>query len=404
MQKVEMIQISKIIIGERRNTNPEKVRELAESIKSIGLINPITLDSQCKLLAGGHRLEAFKLLGYKEIDSIIIKANSLNSELIEIDENLIRNELHYTERGDLLKRRKEIYEEMHPETKNGQHGNKGGKIVEKTESALSSFVKDTSQKTGKSESVIKEEIRISKNIAPEIKQVLKDRDVSKSEALKIAQMGGEDQKKIIKKIERGEADTVKESIQIIKKEERELNIQKQKEEISSGKSNLPVGKYQIIMMDVPWGYGTKYDSNGRRAANPYPEMSIEEIKDLDIPASDNCILFFWTTQRFLKDGFDIINNYGFDYKGLVVWNKEDMGLGTYLRMQCEFCLIGFKGKPIWDAKNIRDIITEKGREHSRKPETLYRIIEENFVGRKLEYFSREKREGWDQFGNDKNKF
>jgi len=132
--------------------------------------------------------------------------------------------------------------------------------------------------------------------------------------------------------------------------------------------------------------------------------SLEEIKNIEIPAKDDCILWLWTTQKFIWEAKEILDHWGFEYKAMLIWDKEKMGIGRWLRLQCEFCLLGIKGKPIWDIKDIRDIIREPRREHSRKPEAFYKMIDENFVGRKLDYFSREKREGWEVFGNDTEKF
>ncbi len=125
---------------------------------------------------------------------------------------------------------------------------------------------------------------------------------------------------------------------------------------------------------------------------------MEDIYNLEIPAADDCILWLWTTHKYLRDAFDILKKWGFDYKATLVWNKDKMGIGRKLRMQCEFCLLGIKGKPLWDATDIRDIITEKRREHSRKPEKFYNMIDDKFVGKKLDYFSREVREGWQGYG------
>ena len=205
------------------------------------------------------------------------------------------------------------------------------------------------------------------------------------------------------KLRKGEM-TINQAYKGIKTEEKRKEIEKQKEDIKNGKIQLPKGKYEVIVMDVPWGYGTSYSSDGRRSANPYPEMTLEEIKNIDIPASDNCILWFWTTQKFLKDSFDIVKHYGFEYKGLIVWDKQKMGMGDWLRMQTEFCLMCVKGKPIWTANDVRDIISEARREHSRKPEAFYHMVNKNCIGRKLDYFSRTKREGWDSIGNDLSKF
>ena len=186
---------------------------------------------------------------------------------------------------------------------------------------------------------------------------------------------------------------------IAKKEE----IKKLKDNIASGMIVLPEGLFEVIMMDVPWPYNTEYDSGNMlgRSAAPYPEMSIDEIKQLPIPAADDSILFFWTTQKFLHDAFHIIEEYGFEYKATLVWDKQKMGIGKTLRLQCEFCLVAFKGNPIWNVTTLRDLISVPRREHSRKPDELYQIINESLVGRKLDYFSRENREGWETFGYEK---
>ena len=106
----------------RRQADSEKIKELAESIEQIGLINPIAVaekNNEYILVAGLHRLEAYKLLGKDKIEVSIFTGTELELELAEIDENLIRNELHYTELDDLILRKKQIYEEMYPETKKG---------------------------------------------------------------------------------------------------------------------------------------------------------------------------------------------------------------------------------------------------------------------------------------------
>jgi N6-adenosine-specific RNA methylase IME4 len=189
-----------------------------------------------------------------------------------------------------------------------------------------------------------------------------------------------------------------------KKEEREKYIEKQKAQIKENKLPELLGLYDIISVDPPWNYGREYDPDGSRVANPYPEMSIEEIKAINLPFNENAILFLWTTHKFLPDAFDILKNWGFEYKATLVWNKEKIGMGSWFRMQCEFCLFGIKGKPLFVNTTERDIITEARREHSRKPDSFFDMVDKTCVGRKLEYFSREKREGWEIFGNETNKF
>ena len=196
--------------------------------------------------------------------------------------------------------------------------------------------------------------------------------------------------------------------QEIKKEEkikeRNVLIEKQKKDISENKITALEGLYDIISVDPAWNYGRTYDPESSRVANPYPEMSIEDIKNLKLPFNKNSILFLWTTHKFLPEAFKIVEHWGFDYKATLVWNKEKIGMGDWFRMQCEFCLFAIKGKPFWHNTTERDIITESRREHSRKPDAFFEMINEICPGRKLEYFGREKRNGWDVFGNDTNKF
>jgi N6-adenosine-specific RNA methylase IME4 len=215
------------------------------------------------------------------------------------------------------------------------------------------------------------------------------------------------------KLRTGEV-SINQAYKEIKKEEKKVErvelIQKQIEDIEEGLLPDLVGLFDVVSVDPPWPYEgeskniTSFDSVGRRVANPYPEMSIEQIKNIELPLMDNAVVLLWTTHKFLPDAFEILKEWNLDYKATLVWNKEKIGMGAWFRMQCEFCLVGIKGKPYWENTLYRDIITEARREHSRKPDSFFEMIEKITMGNRLEYFSREKREGWKVFGNDINKF
>jgi N6-adenosine-specific RNA methylase IME4/ParB-like chromosome segregation protein Spo0J len=215
------------------------------------------------------------------------------------------------------------------------------------------------------------------------------------------------------KLRTGEV-SINQAYKEIKKEEKKVErvelIQKQIEDIEEGLLPDLVGLFDVVSVDPPWPYEgesknlTSFDSVGRRVANPYPEMSIGQIKSIELPLMDNAVVLLWTTHKFLPDAFEILKEWNLDYKATLVWNKEKIGMGAWFRMQCEFCLVGIKGKPYWENTTYRDIITEPRREHSRKPDCFFEMIEKITMGNRLEYFSREKREGWKVFGNDINKF
>ena len=193
-------------------------------------------------------------------------------------------------------------------------------------------------------------------------------------------------------------------IKELKTEQRKKDIKEQRESIEQGTTNLPSGVFEVIVIDPPWEYGTEYDPNGRRAANPYPEMNLEQIAELEIPSADDCVLWLWTTHKFMRHSFALLDGWGFRDVMIVTWVKDRMGLGTWLRSQSEFCIMAVKGKPLIELTNQTTVINGKLREHSRKPDEFYALVNSLCVGRKLDYFSREQREGWAQYGNDASKF
>jgi N6-adenosine-specific RNA methylase IME4 len=185
----------------------------------------------------------------------------------------------------------------------------------------------------------------------------------------------------------------------LKKRIRKKDIEDQKDKIKTLIN--PSELYDCVVIDPPWQYSESkndYDPEGRRVASPYPEMNFEEIMNIKVPSKDDCILWLWTTHKYLPKAFELLTHWGFEYKATLVWNKKKMGIGHWLRMQCEFCLLGIKGNPLWDNTSERDIIEESRREHSRKPDTFYEMVSNLCLGFKLDYFAREKHEGFDSYG------
>ena len=183
----------------RREARLDHIKELAQSIANVGLINPITVDKAHSLIAGLHRLEAAKLLGWTEIECTVSSLEGLQAELAEIDENFVRNDLSPVEYGDLLLRRKEIYEALHPETKNG--GDKKSQEIRTRKARSDSFdpfVADTAKKLGISRRTVEERIQTAKNLTPEVKEIIKGMDapIPKKTALKISRLNPEQQKEV----------------------------------------------------------------------------------------------------------------------------------------------------------------------------------------------------------------
>ncbi|MFT8560932.1 MAG: ParB N-terminal domain-containing protein [Acetobacter sp.] len=119
----EMILLSDIDADDRlREVDHEAALFISASIAEHGLRQPIEVrkvGKRYKLIAGGHRLQAAKILEWVDIPAIVLKATELEAKLLEIDENLFRRELSPLDRATFLATRKEVYEALHPETKHG---------------------------------------------------------------------------------------------------------------------------------------------------------------------------------------------------------------------------------------------------------------------------------------------
>lgn len=207
--KIHIFQI-KVNDG-RREANPEAVHELADSISKVGLLNPITVDQEYTLIAGLHRLEAAKLLGWAEIECTVSSLDGLLAELAEIDENLIRRSLDYFSQGEHLNRRKEIYEALHPETKAGisqaagMNRAIGNNVSEPSSPTSKSFVCDTAGKLGVAPRTIEQKIQIAKNVTPGAKRIIRDNDIKipKNDALKLSRLAPEQQEEAASQLATG---------------------------------------------------------------------------------------------------------------------------------------------------------------------------------------------------------
>jgi N6-adenosine-specific RNA methylase IME4 len=333
----------------------EEFEKLVDDIQANGLLNPIVLYER-QILDGRNRFNACLEAG---IQPLFVEYDGDSPREYVLSLNLTRRHLTESQRALVSAR-----------LSNTKHG--GNRINQETNSSLD-IVKSSKL------------LNVGTSITKQAKVVLREAPQEDIEA-----------------IERGEL-TVNKAIGNLKKKARLADLQKQAEEISQLKNNFDK-KYHVIVLDPPWGYGTEYDPNGRRSANPYPEMSLEEIKNIEIPANDDCVLWLWTTHKFMRHSFDLLDAWGFEDKAILTWVKDRMGLGSWLRSQSEFCIMAVKGKPLINLTNQTTIINGKLREHSRKPDEFYEMVDSLCTGLKIDYFSREQREGWDTYGNDDEKF
>ncbi|MDA0587750.1 MAG: MT-A70 family methyltransferase [Planctomycetota bacterium] len=167
-----------------------------------------------------------------------------------------------------------------------------------------------------------------------------------------------------------------------------------------------------ILADPPWQFTNrtgKVAPEHRRLAR-YETLSLADIKEIPVStaAAAASHLYLWVPNALLAEGLAVMDAWGFQYKSNIVWHKvrkdggpDGRGVGFYFRNTTELVLFGIRGKLRTLAPGRRqvNIIRTQKREHSRKPDELYSIIEECSPGPFLELFARGTRPDWHQWGN-----
>lgn len=167
----------------------------------------------------------------------------------------------------------------------------------------------------------------------------------------------------------------------------------------------PKGKYQTIVVDPPWQMEKiETDVRPNQTGFDYPTMTEEELMDFPLQdmACDNCHLYLWVTQKYMPLGLQLMEHWGFRYECLLTWVKN-MGFPPFSWMySTEHVLFGRKGSLPLLKMGKRLDFAAKRREHSRKPDEFYDLVKEVSPEPRIDVFSREERDGFDQFGNEKN--
>jgi len=188
---------------------------------------------------------------------------------------------------------------------------------------------------------------------------------------------------------------------------------------------LSAGRYCVILCDPPWQFKS-YSMEGvpqRAEVQHYVTMNEAALQSLPVArlAAEDCALFMWSTSSHTQMAFALAEAWGFRFSSKAfTWAKLNpktpddalvsdprhffMGLGHGTRRQTEDCWLFFRGAPRRLDRGVRELIVAKVREHSRKPEEQYGLIERLFPGPRCELFSREWRQGWSMWGNEMGKF
>jgi N6-adenosine-specific RNA methylase IME4 len=173
-------------------------------------------------------------------------------------------------------------------------------------------------------------------------------------------------------------------------------------------------RFATVLADPPWQFQNrtgKVAPEHRRLCR-YDTMVLDDIKSLPVGHITTAVshLYLWVPNAMLPDGLAVMAAWGFSYKSNIVWHKirkdggsDGRGVGFYFRNVTEVILFGIKGRnarTLAPARRQVNYLAARKREHSRKPDEQYQLIESCSFGPFLELFARGTRPGWTGWGNE----
>ncbi len=177
-------------------------------------------------------------------------------------------------------------------------------------------------------------------------------------------------------------------------------------------------KFYTILADPPWQFQNRTGKMApeHKRLKRYSTMSLSQILEMPINkyTTDSAHLYLWVPNALLDQGLKVMKAWGFEYKTNIIWYKirkdggpDGRGVGFYFRNVTEVILFGIKGnnaRTLAPARSMPNIISTRKREHSRKPDEQYQLIESCSPGPYLELFARGKRENWTVWGNQSEEY
>jgi len=374
------------------------LEELAADIRANGLRHPI-IALNGLVLDGRNRLAACRLA---DVSPRFVEWDGEGDPLTWVlSTNLHRRHLNESQRGMVGARCVAYHEAQAKERKGGRPRRGDEKPVENLPPVSAGKSRDAAgaavNVSGKTVDAAK---KVLASAAAEVVRAVESGRVAVSAAADLADRPKDVQREIVRKVEAGEARSVREALR-----------QNKREELAKRGSPLPSGpkRYRVLYADPPWEYGdTRAGLEGYAATaaeDHYPTMSVEDLSALDVKAlaEDDAVLFCWATFPLIPDALVVVKAWGFTYKTAFVWSKMRANFGHYHKADAELLLVCTRGSctPESDKREsqVQDVARGK---HSAKPEAFREMVDRMYPsGARLELFRRGKAPaGWDVFGNE----
>jgi N6-adenosine-specific RNA methylase IME4/ParB-like chromosome segregation protein Spo0J len=375
----------------------DDLNALRDDIGGRGIVVPIVIDEHYNVIDGANRLRIAAALGIRNVRADIRPGLSFaeKEELAE-DINLHRRHLSREELRALIRRRLQ----RHPERSNRQIAKAVG-ADDHTVAAIRRDLETTAEIPQLPKTVGRDGRARTTTPARRAVHCFTATDVTR--AAEVAQAAAAEPEKyghLLEAMSRtGRAAGA----------HRNLMVARKAEAIAAAPPPLPRGPFRVIVADPPWAYDSRASDVSHRAANPYPQMALDAIRALPVAsvAHDDAILWLWTPNSHLREAFTVLDAWGFRHKTVLTWAKDRIGTGDWLRGQTEHCLLAVRGRPVVTLSNQSTLITGPLREHSRKPDAFYALVESLCpapMGGRLELFARQARPGWAAMGAEIDRF
>lgn len=363
----DMRPVASISVGERHRKEMGDLQGLAESIRRLGLLQPLCITPSGELIAGERRLRAVKLLGWQEVPVRVVDLAGLVRG--EMAENFTRKSFTPSEAVAVAEAAAKAEEDLAKARRvTAPHGYRDGPEEKvKTAEIVAAAAGMKKSTLAKARAVV-----LAAEEAPEVFGKLKE-DMDRT----------------------GRVDGPF----------KRLNVIRKAVAIRAETPPLPAfGPYRVIVADPPWPYEVRQDDPSHRAAFPYPTMSIDEICALAVPgiAHEDSILWLWTTNHHMPHAYRVAEGWGYRVVSILTWAKNKIGYGDWLRGQTEHCLMCVRGKPtVQVGAHSTLLVADVTAKHSEKPDAFYSLVEALCPApRYAELFARRGREKWDGHGDE----
>jgi N6-adenosine-specific RNA methylase IME4 len=328
--------------------------ELVADIAEHRLLNPIML-FEGKILDGRNRYRACRAAGV-EPRYVEFTGDSRAAAAYVLSQNVHRRHLDPSVRAMVAARMANL---------------KWGQRADRVEGSID--LSTAAKLVGVSEPSVKRATVVLKHGTPELQEAVERGRLAVHEAEKAARLPIEGQADFLAAVATGKPPSA--ALNNLSRKTRAVTL-------AASTRALPVGekRWPLMLADPAWDFNAwNPESTNKHVANHYPVMSHDEICALPVAdlAADDCILFLWTTVPRLEEAFGVLKAWGFQYKSQFVWDKEKPATGFWVRGQHEILLIATRGNPPLPPHETvaRSVIRGGRREHSRKPEESYHIIE-----------------------------